>query len=470
MTRRLDWNKLLNSARRKPSNRISGDARSEFERDYDRALFATPVRRLQDKAQVFPLEPNDSIRTRLTHSLEVSAIARSLGYYCAPYIIKSEKGALPDKALRDIEFLCLTCGLIHDIGNPPFGHSGERAIGDWFTKLIEKDATLKSALITVGVPLAKSQRYTDLVSFEGNAQTFRIITKLQLLDNYFGLNLTYGCLAASLKYTTASNEIEKNAAHKKKAGYFYSENDVVADVRAKTGLGTFRHPLAYLVEAADDIAYSIVDIEDGLKKGVLTWEQLGDALEAKAILSSMKKAETRVKKSEAFKEMNDKEINDARAVHLRTILITICVESIRKAFQKEYEKIMTGAAVDPLEKVCDRHDVFAACKSIGRKYVYYAKDILKIEVMGRRVIMDLMDIFWTGVTQRNPKQSAFLHANKIWELMSPNYRRVFEHYTKDSDRIKLVDHYQMCLLVSDYICGMTDTFACSLHRELLNAR
>lgn len=171
MTTRLDWNTLLNPDRRKSSARIEGDPRSEFERDYDRALFATPVRRLQDKAQVFPLEPHDSIRTRLTHSLEVSGIARTLGFYCSHIVQKNEKKHLKRDISREMEFLCLTCGLIHDIGNPPFGHSGEQAISDWFSKKLHEDDTLRSSLLGEGETNKQSQRFCDLTSFEGNAQT-----------------------------------------------------------------------------------------------------------------------------------------------------------------------------------------------------------------------------------------------------------------------------------------------------------
>ncbi|HWA28910.1 MAG TPA: dNTP triphosphohydrolase [Lacunisphaera sp.] len=467
---RLDWTKLLNTERRKPSARIKGDPRSEFERDYDRSLFATPVRRMQDKAQVFPLEPHDSIRTRLTHSLEVSAIARTLGFYCARIVQQRERKRIKRDITRDIEFLCLTCGLLHDIGNPPFGHSGEKAISDWFGKRLDNDETLKSSLLAAGETEMTSQRFCDLTAFEGNAQTFRIITKLQLLDNYYGLNLTYGTLAASLKYVAKSHQMNNSLPHTKKPGYFYSENDVVEEVRRKTGLGSRRHPVAYLVEAADDTAYSVIDIEDALKKGIISWEQLRAFPEAAPLKSYIKQAEARVKKSGAARELTPKEKNDARAVHLRTILITQMVKSVVRSFGKEYEKIMRGTIKKPLEKLCDMGAVFAACKTVGKKRIYYAKDVLKLEVMGRQVITDLMNVFWVGAHDRTFDGNAFLYPNKVWELMSPNYRRVFEHYTKQSRKKGLTDYYQVCQLVSDYICGMTDTFACSLHRELFNAK
>ena len=468
MKSRLDWNRLLNTERRKKSAHIEGDPRSEFERDYDRALFSTPVRRLQDKAQVFPLEAHDSIRTRLTHSLEVSAIARTLGFYCAPIIQRNEKYAQVQP--RDVEFACLTCGLLHDIGNPPFGHSGEKAIGDWFAKKMHDDSTLEHSLSDGGGSPAKSQRVCDLVGFEGNAQTFRIITKLQLLDNYFGLNLTYGTLAVSLKYTVPSHRVDSHFAHTKKFGYFHSENGVVAEVREKTGLGELRHPLTYLVEAADDIAYSVVDIEDGLKKGTISWEFLKSLPEAETLKSHIQLAEKRVDSSEAAAELTPKEKNDARAVHLRTVLITEMVKSIVRVFDGRYEEIMTGRVNDSLEKLCDMSASFAACKAVGKKHIYFANDILKLEVMGRRVVTELMDLFWVGVTERKHDSDAARFPNKVFELMSPNYRRVFEHYTIEARRKELTDNYRACLLVSDYLCGMTDSFACSLHKELFNAK
>lgn len=296
----LDWNKLLYTKRirelrgGRTSTRTAQDIRSEFDRDYDRAVFSTPVRRLQDKTQVFPLEPNDAVRTRLTHSLEVSTLARGLVRAVAQQLV-NKKRISQDQAFG-IEAIASTCGLIHDLGNPPFGHAGERAISSWFKKKLDQDADFFKDLDNH--PQAVQLR-NDFLEFEGNAQTLRIVSKLQLLADRHGLNLTVGTLSAAMKYTAASDEIGKGVPHEKeKPGYFASEQDVVDIIRDQTGTGAARNPIAYLVEACDDTIYATVDIEDGIKKGVITWQSLEHALLEEA-------------KSSAAKILIEKHLHDA---------------------------------------------------------------------------------------------------------------------------------------------------------------
>src|SRR3954464_14981205 len=181
----MNWTKLLNADRRRQTT-SPGDHRIQFERDFDRAVFSNPVKRLQDKAQVFPLEPHDSVRTRLTHSLEVSSVARGLGRkVCKDFLLPAR--ILKDGQDRQIEAIAATCGLIHDLGNPPFGHSGEDAIQEWFKKNF-KDGGLRKLLGN------RDELVNDFLLFEGNAQTLRIVAKLQVLADFHGLNLTFGTL------------------------------------------------------------------------------------------------------------------------------------------------------------------------------------------------------------------------------------------------------------------------------------
>ncbi|MGC3958564.1 MAG: dNTP triphosphohydrolase [Verrucomicrobiota bacterium] len=262
----MNWEKLLNPNRPGDTTQKKPDHRVQFERDYDRTVFSTPVRRLQDKTQVFPLDPNDSVRTRLTHSLEVSTIARGLARSVSIKLI--EKGIITDIEMgRKIEAIAATCGLLHDLGNPPFGHSGEDAIINWFKNLQATDKAVEA--------LGKETSFEqDFSQFQGNAQTLRLITKLQLLAKPEGLNLTFGTLSASMKYISNSLEAKEECAKPKqnrrhansKLGYFSSESSIVQRIREETGTGPHRNPITFLVEAADDMAYSVVDIEDATSK------------------------------------------------------------------------------------------------------------------------------------------------------------------------------------------------------------
>ena len=194
----MNWQKLLNECRLRPTT--SRDCfRSEFERDFDRVVYSTPLKRLQDKAQVFPLEPHDAVRTRLTHSLEVSSVARGLAVRNARWM--HQQGKISQCMIRSIEAIAATCGLIHDLGNPPFGHAGEEAIRAWFQRP-ERQRQLRASL-------TNEQQVQDFMKFEGNAQSLRLVTKLQILADYNGLNLTFGTLSALCKYLASSTEPKK---------------------------------------------------------------------------------------------------------------------------------------------------------------------------------------------------------------------------------------------------------------------
>ena len=261
----MEWKTLLNKERRRKST-MAADHRAEFERDWDRTIFSTPVKRLQDKTQVFPLDPNDAVRTRLTHSLEVSSVARGMAIKASQWLLSEKKiEAGMDRAM---EAIASTCGLVHDIGNPPFGHSGEDAIRYWFANRfpITKDKDGKDVDPLLPLLGNKQQLVSDFRLFEGNAQALRLLTKLQILADFYGLNLTYGTLSASCKYVAASTEVQKNGNHAcSKPGYFASETDVVKDIRDRTGTGSARNPITFLVEAADDAVYSVADIEDAVR-------------------------------------------------------------------------------------------------------------------------------------------------------------------------------------------------------------
>ena len=447
----------------------SPDERTEHGRDYDRAIFSTPVRRLQDKTQVFPLDPNDSVRTRLTHSLEVSNIARNMARSIGNWLLKRKE--ITVNQIYSIEMIASTCGLIHDLGNPPFGHAGEEAIQDWFKK---KDNDENIFKFTKDLKNGE-QLKNDFLKFEGNAQTIRLISKLQILADFCGLNLTCATMSAACKYIAHSNEITKTFHEKSKLGFFTSEQKLITNIQEETRTKDLRNPIAYIVESADDIAYSVVDIEDGIKKGIINWNNLKEKLsdefqEAKAkypksdiLETCYRGAQIIVDRAQKTIPIEEKSYDNTWAQAFRIHFIIQAAIAIEDAFKENYQAIMNGNYHNELYKDSEAGALIEACKKVGQKYIYCAKDNLKLELMGRRVISDLMDIFWEGASIGSEKDKGFEH--KIFDLTSRDYRVVYE---KAIEEKKLPKKYCQMQLMTDYICGMTDTFACTLHKRLTN--
>jgi len=456
----MEWAKLLCHDRLRQTNRQPEETRTEIERDYGRVIFSTPVRRLQDKAQVFPLEPIDAVRTRLTHSLEVSSVSKGLAHSVCQTLLQNTK--ITQEQAYDIESIAATCGLIHDLGNPPFGHAGEQAIRDWFK---EKSETFWEFDTTTGQKYRK-----DLENFEGNAQTLRLVATLQVLSDRSGLNLTCATLSAASKYTASSLEIDGTRQSKKKLGFFSSEQKIIADVRQQTGTGDKRNPITLMVEASDDIVYSVVDLEDGIKKGVLSWAdarrildenrgKIGDQL----FVDCIERAEQKI--AEATIPLNGRNKDEAIAQYFRTYVIGKAVDAVHRQFMNNYEAIMAGNYEKELlyDLKCGVLGLYTVLKEeIGCKNVYCSKETLRLELLGRNVIHYLMDTFWRA----NPSEKPKTFARKTYNLLSQNYRTVFENPTTHEK--SLPDTYRKALLITDYICGMTDTFALNLNRELQN--
>lgn len=460
----MDWKKLLNPARPRQSTN-PGDHREEFERDYDRSVFSSPVKRLQDKAQVFPLEPHDAVRTRLTHSLEVSSVARGLARAASDWMLK---GQLIQPGMdRQIEAIVATCGLIHDLGNPPFGHSGEDAIREWFTKRFDV-ADLRNRLG------GNEQLVQDFLRFEGNAQTLRIVAKLQVLADFNGLNLTFGTLSANCKYTANSAEADEDSKDhaRTKPGYFASENNLIAEIRNQTGTGEARNPITFLVEAADDIVYSVADIEDGIKKGILAWAKLEDLLkdekgDAAPLVAELLDGKDRILK--AGREAVPVDLpDDIHGAAFRTAAIAVLVKGAISAFRANYTEIMAGTFLGELVTTGNIAALIGLFKRVGRERIYCTPSNLKLELMGRRIIQDLLDMFWEGASvlplDGSVKPKKF--PGKFGALLSPNYRKVFLHFVQTQPEQPEI--YHRFQLLTDYICGMTDSFAKRLHSELTN--
>ena len=465
----LKWHDLLNSVRvrtlfKGPKSRaLPGDLRTQFERDYGRTIYSTPFRRLRDKAQVFPLEQNDSVRTRLLHSLEVSSVAEDLAAQSVRDVVAPHDRKLSDDVLRAIPLVAATCGLVHDIGNPPFGHAGELAIQTWFAGWFGNDETFLPSLGG-----AKSQMVQDFFSFEGNAQGIRTVSNMFLLSDEFGLNFTAGTLSAALKYIAKSDERDEKQHERSKPGFFASENDIVHRVREVTGTLACRHPIAFLVEAADDIVYCSVDLEDGIRRGTLAWPDVCRALlmesgRADMVKQALRQATDHIKDS----GLHGRERHDALAQSFRIAAISLMVIAVRRTFKRRYADIMNGEYHQELlmDAACEAKPLVQACKAILRTSLYTHPDILRLEVRGREVIHKLLDLFWEAVSthQSGKPVTPRTYGGKLYLLLSPNYRRSFERSLK---RNKSNEIYRRLQLVTDQIAGMTDTYACRLHREL----
>jgi len=459
------WKKYLNPERRRagtslPPSLFTAETRTQIERDYDRVLFSTPVRRMADKTQVFPLERNDMVRTRLTHSHEVANLARSVGIDLA---FNHGLAAEVPHAARDIPALLATIGLAHDLGNPPFGHQGEDAIARWFA--LHREAVLDSD------PTLTEAMKLDFLRFEGNAQTLRLLTKLQLINDDYGLNLTHATLAALMKYPVAADEVDANHVASKKHGYFQSERHIVEEVRAATGLAPGqRHPLTFIMEACDDIAYSVLDAEDAVKKRLVSFSDIIAFLrhaapddEVVARVCEQASAEHHYYRQE---QLSPAELNDISMQTFRIRAISALMQAVAETWLQNRRAIEAGDFNRELVADSRAGELLAALKQFNWRHAYRHKSVLKVELTGFQVIHGLMDAFWFAIIDRTePHDPASARrsplSSYIYGLISENYRRVFE-----SPGNPMPLRYREAQLLTDMLAGMTDSYAVSLWEEI----
>lgn len=464
----LKWDGLLARQRLREllggseSTKVAGESRSEYERDRDRTVYSSPIRRLIRKTQVFPLDPSDFVRTRLMHSVEVSTVAEGLTAQTVRDVIKKRE-ELSAEQLEAIPKIAETCGLLHDLGNPPFGHAGELAIASWF----ESTEIGKKIISDLGGE--KKQKAQDFLKFEGNAQALRIVTNTHLLSHSQGLNLTCATISALRKYLAPSNTANKDSEWHEltKPGYFWSEEALLGKVSYLTGTVGCRHPIAFLVEAADDIVYSVVDLEDAVKKGLLRWSDLAEELgrrcaSSQVLQDTMERTKKQMEK--APKSLADSEYPQA----FRVNAISEMVRAVVDTFEKRYDEIMNGAYHDELiyDKECKAKRFVTACKDLLRDRVFHNDEVLRLEVRGRQVIYDLMRLFWEGAQSylQDREVHTKTYGGKLYLLISENYRELFQQRLAAGDD----EAYCAVQLVTDYVAGMTDGFACKLHQDLMN--
>ncbi|MFW5794886.1 MAG: deoxyguanosinetriphosphate triphosphohydrolase [Bacillota bacterium] len=465
MSYKMNWEDLLNDDRFRGHSvkKSESDGRNEFEGDYSRIVFSSAFRRLQDKAQVFPLEKSDYVRTRLTHSMEVSAIARSIGFSIEKKLF--DKKLLDRKYESKISSLLAVAGLIHDLGNPPFGHHGEEVIQCFFEEWFEKNPDLANKL--------NNKEQADFTNFEGNAQTFRLITKLQYLIGENGYNLTYGTLATILKYP--HNSIEGNKDNRgvgfKKFAYFQSEKNKFDKVKKETGL-IYRHPLTYLLEAADDIAYTAADIEDGLKKNAIDKDIILTELEEHIDHNNDKENEIFNSLERYLKKVHDDYPNKTEIAiqRFRIKVQGFMINAVIESFMKNYGKIMNGEFKSELLEESKAANFRKSFKNIAYNCIFPDDKIIEMELVGDQVINGLLETFVAAISSDDINFTSNIKANnkngKLFKLISDNYRFIAKSFPTKRQEDDDISLYDKLLLVTDFVCGMTDSYALNLYQKL----
>ena len=389
------------------------------------------------------MEAHDSVRTRLTHSHEVSNLARSIGIRLAFKHKREVFGDCADslRIERAVPSLLAAIGLAHDLGNPPFGHQGEAAIGRWFKE--QEDS------VSAG---------SDFVEFDGNRQTFRLLTQLQILNDKYGLNLTYATLAGLMKYPAFCDSKIENPFEK--FGVFESDRDIAIDVWRHTGLREgVRHPLAYVMEACDDIAYSVIDAEDIVKKGYASFNDLMDHLRELDDVVTQDVVVFAADKHEEFKgaSLSSGELSDLSMQMFRVKAIAEMIQAATRIFVDSVSELMSMSIVGRFELI--RHsscgDLCRALKKFDRRYGFQNPAVLRVELVGDNYIRETMDMLWHGI---NNHEKGDPFAKYAYRRISENYRRVYE----GSGKGPLDKAHLLC----DAISGMTERFLVSLHGDL----
>lgn len=451
---KMNWSSLMTSERfGTEAPNLQADARSDFERDADRIVFASAFRRLQNKTQVFPIPKSDFVHTRLTHSFEVASVGRSLGRLVGKFVLEKEGEIMDPKTntpLTSADFadVVYAACLAHDIGNPPFGHSGENAFRDYFELCEFPEFKV----------LNKRQK-ADLLTFEGNAEGFRILTNDHPSKNKGGLKLTYATLGAFCKYTKGSIKVKPNElgtalserVSKKKTGFFKEEEECFLSVANKLGLLQLtdstpyhfsRHPLAFIMEAADNICYQIIDLEDAHKLGLIEEDEVLDLL--KPFANSITGDPCDVRDIMAIGNA-DERIGAFRAKAISALTFQ-CLE----VFKENYEAIMSGLFDDELTDYIKQKEEFGRVKQ-SKSAIFGKSKIVALEYAGRSAIHGLLDIYLSALQQWSEGKK---FAKSLIGTLPEQYQPIPS------------DHYLNILKIVTFISRMTDSFAIDQYRML----
>lgn len=429
----------------------TSDARSEYQRDYDRIIFSSAFRRLQNKTQVFPLPGSVFVHNRLTHSLEVSSVGRSMGNLVGKFITKNynlseESYDFYNYSIHDVISAACLC---HDIGNPAFGHSGEDAIASYFDR---HEKELKGFFTEA--------EWADLINFEGNANAIRILTQQQNGKSEGGLRLTYSTLAAIAKYPCESVAKDKSQLHRKKFGFFQAQKEAFKTIASKTNMILEadepiiykRHPFVWLVEAADDICYNIIDVEDSQRLGIIDHDKCKRLfLNLVESLDPSQIDKTKI----TLKSISDK--ND-RIAYLRAKSINLLTQKSVQVYQQNFEQIVKGefktALLDIIkdETVDETKKVLTEIQRFSRENIYNHRSVLEIENAGYNVMSELLSQFIPPILKDEAERKSF--EKKALRLVPSQF--LYEKGTK----------YQKVMGILDYVSGMTDNYATELYRRI----
>ncbi|EAR13484.1 dGTP triphosphohydrolase [Polaribacter irgensii 23-P] len=440
----MNWEQLLSLKRfgdTQKRERIAQDeTRLGFDVDFDRIIFSSAFRSLQDKTQVIPLSETDFVHTRLTHSLEVSVVGRTLGRRVGKVLLERYPNlATLGYTFNDFGAIVAAASVTHDIGNPPFGHSGEKAIGEYFKT--GNGAKYKTQL--------SKNEYQDLIDFEGNANGFKILTESREGVSG-GLRLSYATLGAFLKYPKESLP-KKPTTHiaDKKYGVFQSEKKEFLDVAKDLGMlqkstiaiSFHRHPLAYLVEAADDICYTIIDFEDGINLGLIEEEF---ALE---YMIKLVKDTIDSKKYHSLKHKTD------RVSYLRALAIGVLINEAVTIFLANEEAILEGAFEKSLLEKCKYEAQINDILKISFDKIYKSKEVVEKEVAGYRIIADLLDVFVTAL-------------NNKFDGNASNFDDLVLNLLPEEYKTESVQLYDRIMQVCSYVSRISDSYAIRMHKKL----
>ena len=436
----MNWHRLLSPYRAGAKNLAKRDqSRSAFEQDYDRIIFSQPFRSLQDKTQVHPLPEHDFVHTRLTHSLEVSSVGRSLGKHVGEVIIQRHEALKTEYSLFDFGAIVAAASLAHDLGNPPFGHAGEDAISDFFAHH-PQGLSFKDRV--------NEEEWTDLVKFEGNAQGFRILNK-----NQYGLKLTFATLGAFTKYPCPAHfpTRDRSRRSQKKFGFFQTEKEIFKEVAQQLDLNRVtdyvsgRHPLAFLVEAADDICYSIIDLEDGCNLGLVSYE------EAKSLFEGViNKGRSKLGKLDQLTNQQEK------IGYLRALAIGDLMDECSSSFLDHEEAILNGTFDMALADYCPSKQGLKEIIKISVEKIYRARQVVEIEAAGHEVLPGLLEEFTTAGFYLMNNTSSRKYQN-LQQLLPIDIRMAIQLNPTPNNMLRNV---------LDFVSGLTDRHALSLYRKI----